>query len=244
MVAAATGATVLFGVLGVSIIFGLVGYALYKLAEGLESTPLEAWTRRCFFGRHDENPPVHWNQPEDANRAISALNAVTLGVEAGVDFRARTLGLDPYSASGTLGIPNSIRQERYIEYSLRLPYFDPSKSAYSWTLALYGGRNNDTLRKVLAHSTSGSISRLEDTGSGRLALAEPSHTQPSSYAENLKQVNNSKKQLLQLKTFDGSITLSEKLQISPRDIAILSLTYWPDRDIAEGYVEIVISRSP
>ncbi|MNV92472.1 hypothetical protein D3C71_1870750 [compost metagenome] len=61
----------------------LSAYAISKLADGNESTVLERWARRCYFGRADEKLAVHWDVPEYADIAFAELNAATLGVHVG-----------------------------------------------------------------------------------------------------------------------------------------------------------------
>jgi hypothetical protein len=246
IVAAASGATMLFGILGVAIILGMLGYGLFKLGESLESTPLEMWARRCFFGVHNEEPPIHWSQPEDALHAIAALNAVTLGIQAGLSFRSHALGLESHSASGTLGIPSSARQQSYIEYSLRLPHFDPSKSAYIWTLVLHCGHNgyskNNPSQILLAKGQFGTLPRhshaskgrfeLEDTGP-TCYLSDPVETPPPIVDITHEHLPGNKK--IAIKKLDGSVIPTANNEATSFDHATLSIYYWPNQEIADGY---------
>ncbi|MCW3154860.1 hypothetical protein N8H69_20115 [Achromobacter spanius] len=101
----------LFGPLGIAIVTGLAAYALSQRAEHLQSDALEQWCRRCYFGVHNEIPPVWWNSAKtqisipryahsvdeiaksnaannDRCTAVGALNAAILGMEAMVTFVA------------------------------------------------------------------------------------------------------------------------------------------------------------
>ncbi|MNE17502.1 hypothetical protein D3C81_1166630 [compost metagenome] len=73
----------ILGPLGLAVVLALSAYAISKLADGNESTVLERWARRCYFGRADEKLAVHWDVPEYADIAFAELNAATLGVHVG-----------------------------------------------------------------------------------------------------------------------------------------------------------------
>lgn len=152
--AAAIGASTLFGPLGIAIFLGLAGYGLYKLAEGKESTPLDRWARRCYFGKHNENPPIHWNKPEHAHVAIAELNAATLGLEAGVSFRLLIVGSGSHGLGGPMGSVGAQDHEQRLEYRLVLPLFDAKRSAYRWSLTVHrygdGSADHYTGGEVLA----------------------------------------------------------------------------------------------
>lgn len=107
--ASIAGASSLGGPLGIAILLGLVAYGLFKWAEGEESTPLERWARRSYFGFGDEKPPIQWKRPEQAHIALSELNAATLGVEVGIHFRMRIAGAGSHGLGGPLGsVPTSL----------------------------------------------------------------------------------------------------------------------------------------
>ncbi|WP_338485731.1 hypothetical protein VRB68_09295 [Pseudomonas trivialis] len=144
----------LLGPLGIAVLLGLVGYAFYKWAEDEESTRLDRWARRCYFGKHNEDPPIHWNKPEHAHIAIAELNAATLGVEAGVNFRLRIVGSDSHGWGGPIGSVGAPIYEQHLEYRLVLPLFDANRSAYRWSMTVHrygdGSANQYTGGEVLA----------------------------------------------------------------------------------------------
>ncbi|HWL29038.1 MAG TPA: T6SS effector BTH_I2691 family protein, partial [Burkholderiaceae bacterium] len=76
------------GSLGWALILGLAAYGLAQYAKSLESTPLERWARRCYFGDHAEKPPVAWLLPTDMDTAIAELNAAVLGMDVTLGFNS------------------------------------------------------------------------------------------------------------------------------------------------------------
>ena len=251
MSAGATGALTLMGPLGWALIFGMLSYGIFKWAEDLESTPLEIWARRSFFGHHNETPPIHWYQPEDADRAIAALNAVTLGIYVDLSFQLQLRGIDSHSASGVLGVPGSPRQELYLEYSLRLPYFNQDRSAYRWTLTIHrkGSSHLDNAEAdVLTRSNFGTPRLRQNVPFGHRAANPPSASQASSdelkskvAKGQLLRENLDNNRTLQTKCYKGSIDLMNYDQNKNIERADLVLSYWPDCDIADGYIEVNIA---
>lgn len=119
-----------------------------------KSQHFDRWARRCYFGKHNEDPPIHWNKPEHAHIAIAELNAATLGVEAGVNFRLRIVDSGSHGWGGPMGSVGAQVHEQHLEYRLVLPFFDANRSAYRWSLTVHrhgdGSANQYTGGEVLA----------------------------------------------------------------------------------------------
>ncbi|WP_339101481.1 T6SS effector BTH_I2691 family protein [Pseudomonas atacamensis] len=252
--AAAIGASTLFGPLGIAIFLGLAGYGLYKLAEGKESTPLDRWVRRCYFGKHNEDPPIHWNKPEHAHVAIAELNAATLGVEAGVSFRLLIVGSGSHSLGGPMGSVSAQVREQRLEYRLVLPLFDANRSAYRWSLTVHrygdGSANHYTGGEVLAEDTLSPPALATAAGERRAALAVPKQpNKPDFRADSTTPIQEIRTLTLadastqQVKVIKGAIVLLPSTRRHNIEAATLSVTYWPDRDIHDAYAELILMDS-
>ncbi|MGH8386688.1 MAG: T6SS effector BTH_I2691 family protein [Pseudomonas sp.] len=249
--AAAIGTSTLLGPLGVALLFGLAGYGLYKWAEGQESTPLDRWARRCYFGKHNENPPIHWNKPEHAPIAIAELNAATLGVEAGVNFRLRIVGSGSPGWGGPMGSVGALTHEQHLEYRLLLPLFDANRSAYRWSLTVHrdgdGPINQYTGGEVLAEGALNPPALTTAASERRAALAVPKQPNKDDYQLDsttptleVRTVALADNRTLQVKDIKGSIVLLPDVRQHNIEAATLSLTYWPDRDIPDAYAELTL----
>lgn len=245
--AAATGATALLGPLGIALLLGLAGYALFKWAEGEESTALERWTRRCYFGYHNETPPIHWDKPEHAAMAIAELNAATMGVEAGVNFSLRLVETD---SPGNMGKSSAILK-RQLEYRLVLPLFDAERSAYRWSLTVHrhgdGAVDQYTGGEVVAQGNLNPPGLATPASKRQTALAVPKLPKKPDYQANsatptlnIRTVTSADARTLQVKDIKGAIQLLPDSRRHNIEAATLSLTYWPNRDILDAYAELTI----
>lgn len=252
--AAATGASALLGPLGIAILLGIAAYGLYKWAESEESTPLDRWARRSFFGYGNETPPIHWNTSDQAHIAIAELNAATLGVEAGVNFRLRIVGSGSHGWGGPMGSVGAQVHEQHLEYRLILPLFDASRSAYRWSLTVHrhgdGSANQYTGGEVLAEGELNPPTRATAASERRAALAVPKRLNKPDYQINstlpiqeIRTVSSTDARTLQVKDIKGAIVLLPDTRRHNIEAATLSVTYWPDRDIHDAYAELILMDS-
>lgn len=242
--AAVTGTATLFGPLGIAILLGFAGYGLYKWAEREESTPLERWAKRCYFGNHDEVPSIHWNKPEYGHIAIAELNAITLGIEAEVDFQRRKVAVGgSYKDSGRFA------DEQHLKFRIILPHFDTSQSAYRWTLTInhsYAPRKG--VSSTVVAEGSHNPPPVHTAISNKNITSETSESTKKNSHPNIKAaptLRTTTAKSTDGKTFfsqeiTGNIELPEK-RLYTAEEAILSLTYWPDRDAHDGYAELVLT---
>lgn len=207
------------------------------------------WARRCFFGFHNEKPSIHWAQPEDADRAIASLNAIALGVEADVKFKWRELRVGSIGAFGAIGVSRSIQQELYIEFRVRLPYFNATQSAYRWSLS--GGRNEplyNTEVIALMEAEFGAVPDFIDawrfqkkfSGHGTHHQADDAAKNTTLRESSIRVTLKGSKEM-EVKTIEASFTLEKQGQRSEVNHATLHLSYWPDHNSPDGYVEILIA---
>ena len=255
MLVAVTGATALMGPLGISIALGILTYWVMRWAEGEESTPFERWAKRCYFGQANEEPKVHWSTAEQAHIALAELNAITLGMEAGVNFRRRMAGMSSPHFGGPLGGVGANVVEHLLEYRIVLPYYDENRSAYRWSLTVH--RHGDG---TYQHYTSGELlvtgnlssPPITPTASERLAALTPpalpknpdyraDSITPTIKIKTIKLANN---RTTQLKKIKGTIVLLPDSRRHNIEGATLSLTYWPDRDVPDGYAEVILIENP
>lgn len=254
VLAAASGNMVLLGPLGIAVLLGLVGYAFYKWAEDQESTRLDRWARRCYFGKHNEDPPIHWNKPEHAHIAIAELNAATIGVEAGVNFRLRIVGSDSHGWGGPMGSVGAPVHEQHLEYRLVLPLFDVNRSAYRWSLTVHrhgdGAANQYTGGEVLAEGELNPPIPATAASERRAALAVPKRPNKPDYQvdstlpmQEVRTVSSADARTSQVKDIKGAVVLLPDTRRHNIEAATLLVTYWPDRDIHDAYAELILMDS-
>ncbi|KPG69248.1 T6SS effector BTH_I2691 family protein [Pseudomonas libanensis] len=252
--AAVAGTSTLLGPMGIAILLGLAGYGLYKWAEREESTPLDRWARRCFFGMHNEVPPVHWNKPEHAHIAIADLNAATIGVEAGVNFRLRIVDSGSHGWGGPMGSVGAQVHEQHLEYRLVLPFFDANRSAYRWSLTVHrhgdGSANEYTGGEVLAEGELNPPTLATAASERRAALAVPKRPNKPDYradstlpTQEVRTVSLPDNRTSQVNDIKGAVVLLPDRRRHNIEAATLSVTYWPDRDIHDAYAELILMDS-
>lgn len=252
--AAAAGTSTILGPMGIAILLGLAGYGLYKWAEGEESTPLDRWARRCFFGKHNESPPIHWNKPEHAHIAIAELNAATIGLEAGVNFRLRIVSSGSHGWGGPMGSVGAQVHEQHLEYRLILPYFDANRSAYRWSLTVHrhgdGSANQYAGGEVLAEGGLNPPTLATAAGERQVVLAiskrpnKPDYQADSTFpTQEVRTFSMANARTMQVKDIKGAIVLLPDTRRHNIEAATLSVTYWPDRDIHDAYAELILTDS-
>lgn len=216
--------TALLGPVGWAILLGVSAYLVYKWAEGEESTPFERWARRCYFGKHDETPSIHWNNVALADKAIAALNAIVLGADADMNFaRARATSAIDFD------------YVRLLSYRLVLPYFDAARSGYQWTLTVQRYNGTQMLTSGAQNSLTPTISPSTPP---RQLDYDPATTTPRTHPVSMKTVGG---QTVSVLTIEGRITLDDHHDI---DTATLHLDYWPDRTEPAFKAELTLTEKP
>ncbi|CAI3806658.1 hypothetical protein GLGCALEP_04118 [Pseudomonas sp. MM221] len=117
------------GVLGIALVSGLGAYALTKWAEENESSPLERWVRRCYFGKANELPVIHWNTPEYADMATAELNAAVLGITTNVKFETDLLET---VSNAKIRSPFNLTIKQRVKFLISLPRFDIENAGLHW----------------------------------------------------------------------------------------------------------------
>jgi hypothetical protein len=237
----------LLGPIGFAIGFAVAAYGIAKWAERKESTPLERWARRCFFGIGNEKPAVHWNTSSHADIAFAELNTATLGLIAQAEFSKEVL--DPIVLS-KVGRIEALARPKLLRFRVVLPQFDEHTSGYQWTLTVH--RHGDGLapnyeggeivcsgeHRPFPHSNTAATKE-------RLALDSPSRR---------PDYNPERNKLTQTKhnsaadgeggysylEFNGSIELLKTTSRHSIETSTLSVAYWPNRTVPDGYAEIIL----
>ena len=238
--AAAAGTTALFGgvfvltPLGWAIVLGLSAYTVSKWAEGEESTPVERWARRCYFGVGGEDPAVHWGTSADADLAISELNAALLGMDVGVEFDDAV----KIATTGT-GLEPMEVQAPVLRYRFVLPRYDEVRSAYEWSLTAhrYSDFKNGSYPsgQVLANGSFLSPGMATRGARGVPAGKVPRYQDynPATLASKAATTNGAK-------VVRGSIELVDTGPRHNIEAATLRVTYWPDREQADACAELIL----
>ncbi|MFJ4154848.1 T6SS effector BTH_I2691 family protein [Pseudomonas sp. NPDC089752] len=236
----------LLGPLGLAIVFGLATFALMRSASLNESTPLEQWARRCYFGIANEHPSIHWNSPNHADIALSELNACTLGLTSQITFQTNRAN---HSSSSKIGGLVNIETNTTLKFKLELPLYSESRSSYHYTLVIHragdgsgpcysGGEviiniehaapNFET--RALSHSslTPSQSPRIPDYKPETIKIIEKTHSPASSGDSS------------HIKVIIGSVELNSQLGRHNILSASLVVAYWPDRNIPNAAAEIMI----
>ncbi|MFT0870222.1 hypothetical protein ABZO33_26640, partial [Pseudomonas sp. CAM1A] len=235
----------LIGPLGIAIILATAAYGASNWAANRESNPLERWARRCYFGKANESPAINWDYPEHADIAFAALNAATLGVEAGLKFE--TQRADP-TLTAKIGWIAQAATVQKLTFKILLPNINVSSYSYHWTLTVH--RHGDG---VPSNYTSG-----ETIATGSHAVVHPlptSQKKPSSrLSHKVKDYRTdtlsqkASKQTAALHSGDSTTTefITGHIELTPSlgrhsiQAATLNVTYWPDRNSAEAYANLEV----
>ncbi|MDM3885924.1 T6SS effector BTH_I2691 family protein, partial [Pseudomonas sp. BCRC 81390] len=237
----------LLGPLGLAMLFALGAYALIKQASGNETTALERWARRCYFGKADENPAVHWASPEYADIAFAELNAATLGMRAGIHFESKRSN-DP--AGSKIGGLVNLELEHKLKFQIVLPKYSDEHSAFRWVVIVHR-QGDGTFPDFIGGETllvdeyqAVSVEAL--TPSSEFAeFSKPSL--PDYRSEFLLNRNQQTSVSADLATNWLEITGTVELvtSIGPHTIraATLLVMYWPDRSMHSTYIEVCVKES-
>ena len=240
-------AAAFFGPVGLAIASVVGAYALSKWAESNESSSLERWTRRCFFGKADETPIIHWSRPEQADIAFAELNAASLGLLATINFKKSST--DPIVISRT-GRIDSLPASLHLNFRIALPEFDEVNSGYHWTLTVH--RHGDGLPPNYVGGETLSMGDLNSSSNTSTAKTQsvllPSKTSgPLDYKresvniiESLQASHSDHGENTQQKETTGNIELILNQGRHNIVAATLSVAYWPNRSAPYAYAEIIV----
>ncbi|WP_455887147.1 T6SS effector BTH_I2691 family protein [Pseudomonas rustica] len=231
-----------FGPLGLAVTLSLVAYEFSKRAESNESTALERWARRCYFGLANETPSIHWNAPEFSDIAFAELNAATLGVQARLNFES-SMATDP--TLPRIGGLVSLSTVQQLKFLIVLPKFNKAKSAYRWHLIAhrvgdgafpdYVGGENIASGDYFSHPTrplspSSSFSKFTPP-------RHPDYASDFSTNEYQKPYSTEDGGVFQLE-ISGAVPLAPAIGRHSLGAATLLVMYWPDRNLPDAYIEV------
>ncbi|PVZ42753.1 T6SS effector BTH_I2691 family protein [Pseudomonas sp. CC120222-01a] len=227
--------------IGIAIVSSFAAYILNKLAEKNESSQLEVWARRCYFGKADETPRIHWDSPNHADIALAALNAVTLGITGALKFD--TIIANQLNNT-KVGVPVDL--QTFLKFRVTLPNFSNSSTGYHWALLIHrhgdGGPSHYTGGEVIA-SQEHFPPALVTTTSKRASLKPSKDINKIDYKPETLTINEIDRPHAQqksnhlAKTLIGQIELTHDTGRHNIMSASLTITYWPDRSIPEAYAE-------
>ncbi|MFJ4443834.1 T6SS effector BTH_I2691 family protein [Pseudomonas sp. NPDC089422] len=237
------------GTLGLSIILTFLAYSFMKKAGQQESTALERWARRCYFGKANETPRIHWDSPIYADIAFAELNAATLGLNGELKFE--TFFVDQ-PINTKIGIPINLKTHQTLTFKLALPRFIDSTSSYRWTLLVH--RHGDGIYPNLIAGES-IISKehyppaLPNKSSTQAPIKPTKNPGKIDYlidslvVNEDRQESNQKNENHSIKIFTGQLKLAPDTAQHNITSASLTLSYWPDRNIPEAYAEFEVKES-
>ncbi|WP_236192623.1 T6SS effector BTH_I2691 family protein, partial [Pseudomonas urethralis] len=236
----------LIGALGTTIIISTITYMIIKWAEKQESTRLEQWANRCYFGIANELPRVHWSSPTHADIALAELNAATLELDGGLAFKAERA--DKAISSKIGGLVN-LEIKRSLKFQFTLPRYSEVTSGYHWVLVVhrYGdGMAPDYVGgEVIVDDRFSPPSQKTRTARFSSMRTSKVSTTPDYLADSLS-VNKSRRKLIQdgeeyhSAHFNGTIELTSDIGNHNITAASLLIAYWPDRNIPNAYAEIAV----
>ncbi|WP_406819144.1 T6SS effector BTH_I2691 family protein [Pseudomonas sp. KnCO4] len=237
----------LLGPLGLAMLFALGAYALTKRASGNESTALERWARRCYFGKADEKPTIHWASPEYADIAFAELNAATLGVRAGIHFESKRSN-DP--AGSRIGGLVNVELEHKLKLQIVLPKYSHEHSAFRWVVIVHrqgdgtfpdfiGGETLlvDEHQAVSVEALAPS-SEFSDFSKPSL----PDYRGEFSLSRN-RQTSGSGDLATSWLEITGTVELMTAIGSHTIRAATLLVMYWPDRSMPSAYIEVCVKES-
>ncbi|WP_218572252.1 apolipoprotein A1/A4/E family protein, partial [Pseudomonas sp. MN1F] len=236
---------IMFGPLGIAVVLGFVTYTLMKTATESESTPLERWARRCYFGNANESPRIHWDSPNYADIAISELNACTLGLTNGLTFV--TVKAE-HATSPKIGGLANVETNTTLKFRIMLPQFTEGTSGYHWALIIHrsgdGNPPDHTGGEVIA-SEQYFVPSLTTRTANHTSLAASKRPRAPDYRDTIK-ITNTNQKLPQpqnnynLKVITGTVELTPDIGRHNILSATLVSAYWPDRNIPDAVAEVKI----
>lgn len=228
--------SVFWGPIGISAGLVILAYTAYKWAEKQESTPLETWAKRCYFGFANETPKIHWQSADQAYVAIAELNAIIIGMRVVVIQNLEHVGHAPGN------LPTG---KPHWRYQISLPYYYPERSAFQWQFVIHRKSHkrgatyiND---ETIAH---GEISPPVEYAKQITITSSPNYTSDNhaplgTFISPPSQDGNPHPNL----EIRGSLKHTSTREIDPIEAATLWVIYWPDRNLPESYSEITTTQS-
>ncbi|MFJ4054393.1 T6SS effector BTH_I2691 family protein [Pseudomonas sp. NPDC089743] len=233
----------LYGPLGAAIAFSIITYSLIKYAASAESNTIERWMMRCYFGKAEETPKIHWKTPELADIAFAELNAATLNISSSLTFKSSTI-------TSKVGDPAGSKKKQWIEFHLSLPAFTEKTSSYQWVIVLHrhgdGRSPNYNGGEVIAEE-SFFTPPLPTRTSKQYAIAPSKRHKFTDYRpesliinKNERPIKNPTTHLTHTLELKGYLELIPEIAQHNIHAASLFVSYWPDRHSPNSYAEITI----
>ncbi|MBF8724298.1 oxidoreductase, partial [Pseudomonas guariconensis] len=235
----------LLGPLGAAIILGALAYGAARLANKKETSPLERWARRCYFGKANETPVIHWDTPYHADTALAELNTATLGLEAVVGFVTHKAD---YSFTGKIGGLVNLTTYQKIKFTITMPDFDEHRSGYRWSLMVHRQGDGNAFdygrgEKVTTDEFYMPIDAKPDPIDSKLKSSYPpkfiDYKLETMLIKNAGSTTN-RKGVRKYKQLIGSIDLTPESGRPSIIAATLTLTFWPDRNMPSAYAESTV----
>ncbi|MFK0312883.1 T6SS effector BTH_I2691 family protein [Pseudomonas sp. NPDC090233] len=235
----------LLGALGATVLFSLITYLFTKHATKRESTQLERWTGRCYFGKPNATPHVHWDAPQHSDIALAELNAAVLGLEGNLKIES-IFHNQPISSK--IGIPIIPLTQKLLKFRIALPRFTHTTSSYHWAILFHrlgdGSAPNYKGGEVIfderyytpsIETRTSKYAAMKPIAPPKMADYHPETREIVNTEQKITTPNNNRPLLI-----DGKIKLAATSGSHNVMTVSLVITYWPDRTLSNAYAEIVI----
>ncbi|MBK4998189.1 hypothetical protein IAE37_000465 [Pseudomonas sp. S31] len=234
----------ILGPLGIAISLSLIATSLSKFSSKEESTELESWARRSYFGYANETPAIHWNQPHHADLAFAELNAATLGVRTSITFSSNIVNASTGALQGKV---EKIELKQKVKFRIRLPGFAEDLSSYQWSVLLQHHGDSEAYKlntgKLAAYAEHFPLNRPPQTAHLSDLSSNPSPTMIHRHGKvKVLETRNPSSQEGNLSftlELAGEVELTPDIEINSLSSASLHIIYWPDRMTPDGYAEIL-----
>ncbi|MDD0977313.1 hypothetical protein [Pseudomonas fontis] len=201
---------------------------------------------RCYFGTAKETPPIKWETSDQADIAFTELNTATLGVEASIKFE--TTMADPTTTAKIGGLV-SLETEQRLKYWIILPNFLETQSSYCWSLIIHrfgdGRPEKYTGGEVI---TNRSHHPLASNTRASEYIANLAPSKPSKFKDYKQETITTRQsdaeisfpdgKTLKYRNINGMLELVPSIRKHNIEAATLLLTYWPDREAPDAYIEV------
>ena len=212
---AGAGAAALLGPVGIALLLVAAGVVLTFWALRAESTSLEIWLDRCYFG-HGKRTEGKWKD-QHAAEEMATLNAVVFAVSVTLKF-----------SDSWLWLKERITGYDRIELEVRLPGFDPQTSSYHWVLKVRHNRRGDLQPLFGEHP--------------RRTETYVSASQPVRFLSRDRPENWFRRSTAAATYESGVYVIRQSIEVNTQyfQSARLMLDYWPDRMMDDARASLYV----
>jgi hypothetical protein len=182
--------------------------------------------------------------------AVTGLfDAAQAGMAASRTMKAgdslRLIAGQSHHRGGSTGGAGTLAQEERLEYRLVLPCFHPEHSNYQWTLRILLEGDNPNTEGVGEVAASGNLDVPTVPLMANEAAKSPRNVsyqaEPGTPTVKTRSAMSPISSALQVVDISGALVFKPIERRQRVEAAILTPTYWPDRNISEGYAGLTLT---